>query len=149
MKCAAELTMIKLAAEVAYRLEEERLDEECRKRYDNIVKNTINFCENTINAELEAQARNRSTNIEYSFKVAKISDRLNHQYFCLLKPDGKKYANGTLSMIPDTSCTYDYETFKTYLGSFCIDIDETRSYYDTYGSGTQSAIRYRVYIHNS
>lgn len=133
MNCALELNIIKEAKIEADRLENLRLDEECRRNFENIVADTIKYCEGTVNDKLtEAAASGR--NICYYFTFAIDEDRLGHKIAHPLVK-GEHYANGTPSYKPDTSVTYSVDTLLEYPNAFCINTKMVEYKYKKYGVG--------------
>ena len=128
MMCAMELNVVKVAAETAYLLEEQRKDESAKVEFIKAQEATITLCETTINDELVKRAKSRLS-LVYEERYVESTDRLGNTLFHPLTEDAHGYADGTPSYSVNRKVSYSKETLEEYLSSFCLSVKwETASY---------------------
>lgn len=133
MKCALELAMVRQEADILWEKEEAKKDEIAKKYYKAAVVRSIEFCDTTLDAALTACA-NRREKIRYAAQIQFDIDRLGNKLFKFVKPDGTKYADGTLSYSA-LGENYAWKEFVDYLHSHCFEVNVYSGEYYSYGWG--------------
>lgn len=137
MKCAYELTLIKTEAEKQYAIQQEEERKRREEEYQEIVKNTIEYCETTINSQLETMARLRCKEIKYSIRGYTREDSFGNRIFSPLYKTFQQYADGTVSESPKYKEKYDIKVMQEHLKKHCINLIIKPISYCTYGYGEQ------------
>lgn len=134
MKCALEIVAMKELAETNYRIEQERLDEECRIKHMSIIEDTFNYCEEVIGPKLEKCALNREVP-KFILEGVIEKDRVGNKIFYPLVAERQKYANGDRSYCPCYSKSIDVVSLINYLKNYCFTVKFEESTYKRYGWG--------------
>ena len=151
MVCSLDLIAVRVKAEIDYaeelrrKEEEERLrrEEEERERLrreeehrcwlEAVAKDTINFCETTVNYDLLATAKDCEQRIiSVSYRVGEIDD----ENICTLLVHNTNYADGSPSFSP-AGKTINYKVMKDYLSKFCLPLNREEYIYRRWGCGEQ------------
>lgn len=137
MKCAVELLAIRAKADEEYRIEQERKDLEAFKEFMAITKETINFCDTTINDRLVERAEDKyrfGGNIKVNYIIDLTTDRLGNNLFQIVTSDTKRYKDGGFSYSPKGQY-YSYDILKDYIESHCLTITLKAEVRRKYGYG--------------
>jgi hypothetical protein len=134
MKCALEIVAMKELAETNYRIEQERLDEECRIKHMSIIEDTFNYCEEVIGPKLEKCALDREVP-RFTLRGIIKTDRVGNKIFHPLVVESKKYANGDYSYCPSYSKSIDVKSLINYLKNYCFTVKFEEITYKKYGCG--------------
>ena len=136
MKCAEQYEVLKAMAELAYEVEQRRLDEKAKEDFAKLQKETIDFCDTTLDKFFTTQVENRKCP-HFEKKVAFVNDRLGNKMLVFIEFDGQRYANGEFSY-KATGKKLAFDIFKAYLNQHCFSVDTSNEdYYRTYGFGRQ------------
>lgn len=136
MKCAFELAMVRKKADILWEKEEAKKDEIARKYYKEATIRSIEFCDTILDTVFTACANHRKK-IEYVTQIQFEIDRLGNKLFKFVKPDGTKYADGTISCSA-VGENYAWKEFIDYLHSHCFKVNVYSSEYYSYGWGKMS-----------
>lgn len=145
MKCALELTAMKVVANEQYTFEQMLLDEKCKLEHAQIVAASIDFCETVIGPALEERALDRLP-ICYSLRGDTRKDRLGNFLISPLVRQKRSYANGHPSEYADFSQTYDVFTIKDYLEKHCLKVKLQDEWYKRYGFGDLRGVKLTVTV---
>lgn len=134
MLCAAELLTLRKEAEKEYQEEQIKLDVKCALEFVEAVKNTYKLCEDIINQDLQAKARERM-DLKVEYLIVKAKDRLGNELFKMVRPERRRYANGKVSLSPSGDF-YSVKELENFLASHCYKISYKETTYKNYGLGT-------------
>lgn len=145
MKCALEIIETTEVAKEIIRKEEEAKDLACMLKHQEVIENSIRFCEEVVGQFFEANA-SKGIITNYIIEGRTHEDRLKHRLWSPLKYDGQNYADGTRSRITDYSIEYDINTIISYLKQFCYEVELIDFWYKTYGLGATGGTSIQVKI---
>ena len=132
MKCALELVAESLIAEEKIKKEREERD---RARYQEIEKNTIQYCENVIAKYLDACAKTGSP-IKCSLKFTVGKSDVGGLFVSHpLEPEKIRYADGAHSLAIRWGTSISLHILKKYLEQFCFEVSALETTYNSYGWG--------------
>lgn len=134
MKCALEIIEATEVAKEIIRKEEEAKDLACMIAHQEVIENSIRFCEEVIGQFFEINA-SKGIIINYVVEGQIHEDRLKHRLWSPLQYDGLNYADGTRSQRTDYSIKYDIDTIISYLEQFCYKVELIGCSYKRYGFG--------------
>lgn len=145
MKCAMEIKEIQEQAKIEREIRKMEKFAEDAIKFEEIKKNTIEFCETVIAKEIEESAIKEMLFLFWErFSKVRVFDLdspfSKETFIKCLTLDKYKYANGDKSYI-STGEPYHLETLKEYLESFCYKVAISKDDYMSYGRGRCRAIR--------
>jgi hypothetical protein len=144
MKCALELITEKAIIEKIRGTEEEIRR---AKKYEEIKRETIQFCEKIVAPALEECARNGKA-IKYCFKTCKeTTDRISGEDTVRpLVEESRTYVDGTVSQRIEWETEYSLKILTEYLKQFCYEVSISSIHYDFYGWGRNlSGLRVTIF----
>lgn len=139
MNCVADLLTLKALAEAKHLVYEASLDAEAKENFKYICEKTESICDTDIDADFVNLASNREP-LSKSYKIEFSKDRLGNRLFRFVKPDGKVYADGTISESvqrsdEDIDYLYSWEFLEKYLLAHCFTLSIEDCFYRQYGFG--------------
>lgn len=136
MKCVAEIRMMREKAERDYVAEQARLDILAVSQYKERVKNTIDFCETTVNQFFIDEAKSRVDKPCFKLFCTIKEDRIGIDTIFDMDKQKSNYADNRAEYLVGKPIL-DLETFITYLIQHCYKVKVCDSHYWTYGYGTR------------
>lgn len=136
MKCVAEIRMMREKAERDYVAEQARLDILAVSQHKERVKNTIDFCETTVNQFFIDKAKSRVDKPCFKLFCKIKEDRIGIDTIFDMDKQKSNYADHRAEYLVGKPIL-DLETFITYLIEHCYKVTVCDSHYWTYGYGAR------------
>ena len=134
MKCVAEIRMMKEKAERDYVAEQARLDILAVSQHKERIKNTIDFCETTVNQFFIDKAKSRVDKPCFKLFCKVGKDRIGIDTIFDMDEQKSNYADNRPEYLVGKPIL-DLETFIAYLTQHCYKVNIHDSYYWCYGCG--------------